>query len=324
VAVISLAALISLASRPGALVRSSENQARIYLPEQVFAPFPAIVGVRSVDLAAAVAELKDGESVIGLVADGAARAYPVDMIKAIDREVINDSLAGREVVVTWCGLCGAARAFARTLEGRRLTFFSPGLLWNRNMVMEDQETGTQWSQLLGRAMRGPLEGVELAPLSVVVTDWRTWREDHPGTTVALFERLDGAVRQHSARFPLAEARGFLIGLELNGAAHAWLLDGLRTAGCLNDEAEGDAVVVVLVPASATAQVFSRKVDGRVLSFSSTADGLRDDQTGTLWDASSGRALSGDLAGSRLAPLPAVVTTREAWMSFHPATALRGL
>ncbi|MCY3753820.1 MAG: DUF3179 domain-containing (seleno)protein, partial [Alphaproteobacteria bacterium] len=51
------------------------------------------------------------EPVISLSVDGARRAYPLAIL--IWHEIVNDTIAGKPVAVTYCPLCDAAQVFAR-------------------------------------------------------------------------------------------------------------------------------------------------------------------------------------------------------------------
>ena len=51
--------------------------------------------------------------------------------------------------------------YATKVEDKRLTFFVSGMLWQRSLVMQDKETGSLWSHILGEAMRGSLKGTSL-------------------------------------------------------------------------------------------------------------------------------------------------------------------
>jgi hypothetical protein len=141
-----------------------------------------------VPAAEAAGKVADGDAVVGLDVGGEARAYPVKMIQFISRELLNDRLGGRPVLVSWCNQCQTARAFSREVDGRERYFFCVGMQWNDNMVMADVETGSLWSQLLGRAMEGPLEGKELDPIAATLTDWKTWKAEHPETTLLAFDK----------------------------------------------------------------------------------------------------------------------------------------
>ncbi|MEM6903887.1 MAG: DUF3179 domain-containing (seleno)protein, partial [Pseudomonadota bacterium] len=65
-----------------------------------------------------------------------------------------------------------------------------GLLIRSNKVMYDIQTYSVFDTFLGHAVTGPLaeKGVNLEQATVVTTDWGTWKEKYPETTV-LVERL---------------------------------------------------------------------------------------------------------------------------------------
>ena len=46
------------------------------------------------------------------------------------------------------------------MDGLRLTFHLAGIN-NQNFLMRDEETGTYWQQISGRAIAGPLQGKQL-------------------------------------------------------------------------------------------------------------------------------------------------------------------
>jgi hypothetical protein len=68
---------------------------------------PAIDHPRFVPLADA-RDLADREPVIGLVLNGDARAYPLRVL--IWHEIVNDTVGGIPVAVTYCPLCNSAIA----------------------------------------------------------------------------------------------------------------------------------------------------------------------------------------------------------------------
>src|SRR5579863_10370624 len=70
----------------------------------------------------------------------------------------------------------------RDVAGRRLTFHLAGIN-NQNFLMRDEETGSYWQQISGRAISGPLQGRQL---SLVLSDELTfaeWRAEEPAGMV---------------------------------------------------------------------------------------------------------------------------------------------
>jgi len=71
------------------------------------------------------------------------------------------------------------------MDGRELTFdFGEGLIED-NLVIVDRETHSVWSQLLGKAVEGPMRDTPLQTLPTMQTTWSFWRERHPDTRVAV-------------------------------------------------------------------------------------------------------------------------------------------
>lgn len=60
-----------------------------------------------------------------------------------------------------------------------------GFLFRSNKLMYDRATQSLWSTLWGKPVIGPLvgKGIALEPMTVVTTDWATWRARHPDTLV---------------------------------------------------------------------------------------------------------------------------------------------
>ena len=139
-----------------------------------------------VSTAAAATWLEDDDIVFGIVVNGEARAYPRRIMEV--REMVNDTLGGRDLGIPYCTLCGAMQAyFTDNLpEGiERPVLRTSGLLIRSNKVMYDIVTHSVFDTFLGRAVTGPLaeRGLELDQATVITTDWGSWKREHPGTTV---------------------------------------------------------------------------------------------------------------------------------------------
>lgn len=161
-------------------------------------------------------------TVIGLADGGTARAYPLSVLWY--HEAVNDRLAGRPVLVTYCPLCRSGMVADRTLDGTVATFDATGLLWaapqlqeavaeregrtfgarrrggeaplrhSGNVVLVDDVSGSYWSQILATAICGPMARRTLDIVPSTVTTWREWRRDHPDTAVLLPPPHSGTVR----------------------------------------------------------------------------------------------------------------------------------
>ncbi|MFQ5467152.1 MAG: DUF3179 domain-containing protein [Kiloniellaceae bacterium] len=127
-----------------------------------------------------VSEMRDlapSEPVIGLVVDGDARAYPLRILTW--HEIVNDTVGGVPVVVTYCPLCNSAIVFDRRIEGRAVEFGTTGKLRNSDLVMYDRETESWWQQFLGEAIVGARTGMRLKALPSRLESWERFRARYP-------------------------------------------------------------------------------------------------------------------------------------------------
>ncbi|MEL6639976.1 MAG: DUF3179 domain-containing (seleno)protein [Pseudomonadota bacterium] len=132
--------------------------------------------------------LDDDDIVFGVEVNGEYRAYPRQIMEV--REMVNDTLGGRDLGIPYCTLCGAAQAyFTDDMPAGvdRPILRTSGLLSRSNKVMYDLNTYSVFDTFRGDAVTGPLaeKGVVLKQATVVTTDWGTWKEAHPETTVLL-------------------------------------------------------------------------------------------------------------------------------------------
>ncbi len=104
-------------------------------------------------------ELSPNDPVIGLTIGGDTRAYPLRIL--IWHEIVNDTVGGVPVAVTYCPLCNSAVVFDRRLPPYVLEFGTTGKLRNSDLVMYDRQTESWWQQFTGEAIVGALTGSEL-------------------------------------------------------------------------------------------------------------------------------------------------------------------
>ncbi len=144
---------------------------------------PALVSPKSI--AADDAPWKDDDWVIGVVQRGEARAYPIPLLTW--HELVNDSLGGRPILVSYCPLCGSALVFDRRpgegTDARVLEFGVSGLLYRSDLLMYDRDSDSLWSQIGANAVTGPRLGQRLTVIRSSMLPWGRWRELHPDTTV---------------------------------------------------------------------------------------------------------------------------------------------
>ena len=130
--------------------------------------------------------LDDDDVVFGIEVNGEYRAYPRQIMEV--REMVNDTLGGRDLGIPYCTLCGSAQAYFTddVPEGvERPVLRTSGLLIRSNKVMYDLNTFSVIDTFRGNAVTGPLaeKNVALDQASVVTTRWGSWKQAHPETTV---------------------------------------------------------------------------------------------------------------------------------------------
>ena len=175
--------------------------------------------------------------------------------------------------------------YARRVGQRTLSFDFSERLFKDNLLVVDRETGSTWSQLAGRAIRGPLAGTPLRRIPSIQTTWRYWRDRHPDTLVRVLPGARGRPYFYRDRF-----LGFAS--PLLHRHHATRLGlGLVRAGT--------AIFLPLRRLRTSADPLEIELSGAKLSVHHPGGALTawaEDEKGTL--------------------LPGVLTYRDAWQRFH--------
>jgi hypothetical protein len=121
--------------------------------------------------------LRPQEPVVLVQVDDDARAYPLQILTW--HEIVNDTVGGLPLTVTFCPLCNTAIAFERTLDGRVLDFGTTGRLRFSNLIMYDRQTESWWQQAGGDAIAGELAGSQLTFYPATIIAWDEFRAAHP-------------------------------------------------------------------------------------------------------------------------------------------------
>lgn len=125
--------------------------------------------------------IADDELVITLSYNGEYRAYPSSILD--HHEIVNDTIAGEPLAITWCPLCGSAVGIRRTVADEVTEFGVSGVLYNSDLVLYDRKSGTLWDQIEARGIVGSMTGVQLELVPVSMSRWAKWRDQHPDTLV---------------------------------------------------------------------------------------------------------------------------------------------
>ena len=238
--------------------------------------------------------LKDEDRILGLSQGSDAKAYPIKILNW--HEIVNDTIGGKPVVVTYCPLCGTGIGFEAAVQGRPHTFGVSGLLYQSDLLMYDHQTQSLWSQISMEAVAGPQTGAKLKPIFLSHTTWEEWRTEHPTTLVlstktghSRFYDLDpylGYAQSAELAFdtkhfdPRYHPKEWVLGIEVKGAFKAYPFAELKKVKApLTDQINGQKVRILFNPRTLSASVTD--ADGR--------------------------------------PMPSVMAFWFAWYAFHPDT-----
>jgi hypothetical protein len=120
--------------------------------------------------------------------------------------------------------------------------------------MYDHQTESLWLQVRRQAVTGPMTGAKLKRLPSTVTSWKKWRIKHPQTEVLSLQT--GFLRDYNRDpyeeyyeskkglfsflrpGPGAKEKELIIGVEIDGTAHAYRLAMLRDRHEIQDKING--------------------------------------------------------------------------------------
>jgi hypothetical protein len=196
----------------------------------------------------------------------------------------------------------------RRIDGETQIFGNAGALFMNAMTWFDHATESIWSQPWGRAIQGEMKGVQLHLLPSQVTTWAAWNAEHPETLV-----MTNDVDRVSFRQGFSE--DFVIGLLLDGYSKAYYYSDVQDVVVVNDML-GD-IPVVIWAAENNFHAFVRQVGDMVLTFDPENGGLKDRETGTMWNVALGIGMAGPLEGEFLLQVPSTSSYDWAWSDFYP-------
>ena len=163
-----------------------ENTRRSVEFDELVQACPARDCIQSIDnpkfVAAGDAGFLAGDDLIlGVVIDGDARAYPAKILD--HHEIVNDTVGGMPIAITYCPLCGSGVAVSRVFGDITTEFGVSGILYNSDLVLYDRASNTLWSQIEGVAVAGSQTGTKLKTLPVTMARWSRWHKKHPAGQV---------------------------------------------------------------------------------------------------------------------------------------------
>ncbi|MFQ6130273.1 MAG: DUF3179 domain-containing protein [Candidatus Hadarchaeaceae archaeon] len=165
--------------------------------------------------------------------------------------------------------------------------------------------------------------------------WKTNFEEYivsPSEFLSGGPRKDGIPAIHSPKFvTVGAASDFLsddemvLGLVYNGDVKAYPIQIMVWHEIVNDVVGGDPLLITWCPLCGTGIAFDRVIDGQAYCFGVSGMlynsdlVMYDHQTESWWPQVLGTALVGDMAGTKLNPIPITITSWGSWKNLHPDT-----
>jgi len=275
--------------------------------------------------------LSGSDTVIGLEINGESKAYPLLIL--VWHEIVNDTVGGVPVAVTYCPLCYTNQVFERVLNGQEVEFGTSGKLYNSNLVMYDRLTESYWSQAIGQAITGELTGYELKIIPFDVISWNDWKELHPDTQVLTTET--GHIRAYGVDpygdyytdpriiFPVEheddrmQPKEIILGFRDSDFYKAYKQQDVERLTVINDVLS-DTPIMLMSLYQQNARAFERTLNDQILFFTYDDGKIIDTQTSSEWNYD-GLAINGTLEGLQLEKIPFSPGFWFEWVAFHPDT-----
>ena len=279
---------------------------------------------------------------VAVVSDGkTAFAYPLRYL--VWHHVVNGTLNGQPIAVTYDPISGAIRVFGRTVDGRTLSFGNSGLFRDGNALLYDRETESWWQQLTGAAIVGEFKGSVLDSVPFAVSSWSEFTRAFPdGQALILSPYLNAP--SSGARYGANPYLGYDVPngkpiftltppdprlapmhrvavVEVGGQRFAVPFpdEGASENRVFTFEIGGQEVVLFFDRLTSstldtqwlhdsrsvgTFTAYVASYDGHPRAFTATPEGFIDNKTSTVWSVF-GRGLAGGEHGAQLEPVPLV-------------------
>ncbi|MCP6726489.1 MAG: DUF3179 domain-containing protein [Patescibacteria group bacterium] len=202
--------------------------------------------------------LQDDEPGLSISQGATNRFYPYQIL--VWHEIVNDTIDGKRILVTYCPLCFSGIVFDPVVQGERVEFGTSGKLWQSNLVMYDRKTDSLWSQILGEAIVGEMTGTTLRILSSDQMLYGEWKKNNP--TGQVLARPQGAgkfygVNPYGSYYSVANFSlnlvnkiddrlsndTFVFGLIFDSVAKAYNIESVKQKGVVKDKV-GETDVVL--------------------------------------------------------------------------------
>ncbi len=229
--------------------------------------------------------------------------------------------------------------YAREIDGREFTFGVSGKLLRNTLVMYDHQTASEWGQVLGEALTGPMTGTKLEVLAASHWTWKEWRDLHPETLAlekpdylvrdpyeTYYESDDAGIIGETVNDDRLGAKEHVIGVLIGETPVAYSYEALGETPVLNDVVGESELLITFDVDTRSVAVFDRTIGGKILTFTHVENDdalIKDVESGTTWNKLTGQAIAGPLNGSALTQMPFTTAFWFGWKDNFPETLVYG-
>ena len=114
--------------------------------------------------------------IVGIEVEGVFKGYPLDELESAGG-VVNDTVAGRPVVVLYDSDAQSGVAYLREIDGQTLEFYNVG---KDGYEVRDRQTESLWD-VHGRSLEGAYGEARLEFVPSFISEWYGWSAYHPET-----------------------------------------------------------------------------------------------------------------------------------------------
>lgn len=272
--------------------------------------------------------------VIGVVVNGEAKAFPIEIIGY--HHQVRDSIGQTPVMITYCTVCRTGRVFSPFVNGKTERFRLVGMD-HFNAMFEDSATKSWWQQATGQAVAGPLKGKTLA--EIPSAQWRlgAWLRRYPNSKILQpdtsfskkYKGLEGydqgVIKSGLEKRDSGDWRfkSWVIGIRQGRQSRTYNWNDLTKHFFLEDQVDTLPVLITLEKDSVTFHTWSRTVKGSALKFTREAKTgsiglLVDTGTHSTWNED-GLCVGGPLKGEQLRSVQSYQEFLHSWEHFHPGS-----
>ncbi len=270
-----------------------------------------------------------GKIVLGVVINGKAVAYPVEIIGY--HHQVRDVIDRKDILVTYCTACRSGRVFDPVVENKNAQFRLIGMD-QYNAIFEDNVTGSWWMQATGQAVAGKAKGTALKEIPAQQVTLQRWLELYPDSKILQADpkflkkygqltgydegNVDNEI-EHRDATPWQD-KSWVAVVEVDGVSRAYDWTTLEQKHIIEDTLHNKAIAITLDLDGKSFYAFERRNGDRQYAFmydEKLTNALYEVNSKTRWSFE-GRCLEGPDSSLQLQSIPVYQEFFHTYKSFR--------